>query len=563
MLGRSFLVAGVALDGYSLYSEYQDSRVSHDFNNTYRESARIAAGWTGAAILGANFAEIGLVVCAPATPLAQAACGVLGGVVGSALGYYGYGTAATNLYDIHQTPRLSLLNRETKQVIPRQITTFSGDSSLRQGKDTQSSVTTPKNSAQLPDPTHQYEQLLRLNPNDHHTYDPLAELYRLQGKIKLADTLTVIGQKLVKGTITSDDFSQLGHQYTYAGLAEEADRNYQHAASELNRKLSAAMETQDDASFREAIALGGNIREVNVPNSTFSFSRYALVKGYSAALDLLQDHIRTEARATLAVNLDTLLVNAAKNNPPYDLIPFLQQTGVLNRKLSAAIDAQDDAAFREALALGADIYQIGVSNAAFAFTKYALVKGYSATVDLYQKHIPTFARATLEANLDTILVNVAKSNPPADLVPFLQREGVLTRRLPATSTAPSVATYPAVHDRSRDSYYMDDIIRRQTLEAKKREQEFAAQQEASRRETARLLEQREREHKAWMKQQEQRRRAEEQTRKEQEAILAQIRQNWSGSSAFSGGFFAPQRSYAGIGISFGNGPMNMGYVPYR
>lgn len=119
---RSFghLLAGVglALDGMSLYGEYQHSKESGDYSNTYRESVRIMGGWTNAWAVGTSFSEMGIAGCAPiAPPFGSVACGIFGGLLGSAIGYYSGSMLATRIYDINRS-NYAAPNRDSINPVP-------------------------------------------------------------------------------------------------------------------------------------------------------------------------------------------------------------------------------------------------------------------------------------------------------------------------------------------------------------------------------------------------------------------------------------------------------------
>ncbi|GEM_PF-3441898 len=102
IVGHSLTGIGLALDGMNLFHEFQHSRQTDDYDNTYRAGSKIAGGWAGAWSTGLVFAEEAAIVCAPLTPYGQAACVVGYGLAGSAIGYYTGSTVATKIYDVNR-----------------------------------------------------------------------------------------------------------------------------------------------------------------------------------------------------------------------------------------------------------------------------------------------------------------------------------------------------------------------------------------------------------------------------------------------------------------------------
>ncbi len=80
---------GFALDAHSLYQQYQYSKQTGNYQNTFQESNRILAGWTGAFKVGSFFAEKAFIYSACLSPFGQGACTIGAGFAGSLLGYYG------------------------------------------------------------------------------------------------------------------------------------------------------------------------------------------------------------------------------------------------------------------------------------------------------------------------------------------------------------------------------------------------------------------------------------------------------------------------------------------
>ena len=79
--------AALALDGISLYETYKSSKISGDYQSFFREGSRIMGGWSGAAAVGTAFAKTAATLCSPLGPYGPPVCGLVGGAVGSVLGY--------------------------------------------------------------------------------------------------------------------------------------------------------------------------------------------------------------------------------------------------------------------------------------------------------------------------------------------------------------------------------------------------------------------------------------------------------------------------------------------
>jgi hypothetical protein len=74
-----------------------------DYTNTAIEGTRIAAGWTAAAAVGGEFAEVGATVgFALGGPVGSALLGVGLGAIGGGLGYFGASTVVTNVANYAQ-----------------------------------------------------------------------------------------------------------------------------------------------------------------------------------------------------------------------------------------------------------------------------------------------------------------------------------------------------------------------------------------------------------------------------------------------------------------------------
>ena len=93
---------GAALDAQSLYKQYKHSTQTRDFTNTYSEASRIVGGWSGAIQLGTLAAEKALIYSSALSPFGQTVAVIVGGVAGSAIGYYGGGETAQWLYNINR-----------------------------------------------------------------------------------------------------------------------------------------------------------------------------------------------------------------------------------------------------------------------------------------------------------------------------------------------------------------------------------------------------------------------------------------------------------------------------
>lgn len=97
---------GLTLDGISLNREYQLSKATGDYTNTYREATRITGAWTGAAAFGAYIGTQAAAFCAPIyPPVGPAACGVLGGLGGAIYGYAMGDEVSTRIFDASVTTK--------------------------------------------------------------------------------------------------------------------------------------------------------------------------------------------------------------------------------------------------------------------------------------------------------------------------------------------------------------------------------------------------------------------------------------------------------------------------
>lgn len=98
LFAYSLTGAGLFLDGWSLYHEFQQSEKTGNYDNVYRKGLQISSGWAGAWQTGSFFAEAGALACAP-IPYGGVACGLAGGLIGSVAGYYGISEITTYIYD--------------------------------------------------------------------------------------------------------------------------------------------------------------------------------------------------------------------------------------------------------------------------------------------------------------------------------------------------------------------------------------------------------------------------------------------------------------------------------
>jgi hypothetical protein len=106
-IGKVATVVGVVSDGVSLAQEINTSSKTGNYNNTYKEGARIAGGWSGAWVAGKAGAAggaalggaLGSVVPVLGNGVGAAIGGVIGGLVGGITGYWAGGKAATATYD--------------------------------------------------------------------------------------------------------------------------------------------------------------------------------------------------------------------------------------------------------------------------------------------------------------------------------------------------------------------------------------------------------------------------------------------------------------------------------
>jgi hypothetical protein len=108
VLGRTALVVGAVTDGLSLKHELDISRQTGNYDNTYKEGARIAGGWAGAwaggkagAATGAMLGgALGSVVPILGNGVGAAVGGILGGFIGGFFGYKAGEQVGTGAYDL-------------------------------------------------------------------------------------------------------------------------------------------------------------------------------------------------------------------------------------------------------------------------------------------------------------------------------------------------------------------------------------------------------------------------------------------------------------------------------
>lgn len=100
LAGYSLTFVGATFDALSLNHEYQISKKTGNYDNTYQEGSRLVGAWAGALATGSVFAEMGAAYCIPFAPYGPPVCGFVGGLIGSAVGYYTGSEAGTKIYDI-------------------------------------------------------------------------------------------------------------------------------------------------------------------------------------------------------------------------------------------------------------------------------------------------------------------------------------------------------------------------------------------------------------------------------------------------------------------------------
>lgn len=103
--GRGLLAVGVAADGYNLYQAFEQSQTQDDYQPFFAESARIFAGWTAAAAMGASFAKTGAAAGVWAGgPIGGVVGGTVMGVVGSVTGYMSASHLVTESLKVDEKP---------------------------------------------------------------------------------------------------------------------------------------------------------------------------------------------------------------------------------------------------------------------------------------------------------------------------------------------------------------------------------------------------------------------------------------------------------------------------
>ena len=107
IIGRTATVVGAVSDTVSLAQEVNTSVKTGNYDNTYKEGARIAGGWTGAWVAGKAGAATGAFAGGAAgsffpivgNGVGVAIGGVLGGLIGGATGYWAGGKLGTATYE--------------------------------------------------------------------------------------------------------------------------------------------------------------------------------------------------------------------------------------------------------------------------------------------------------------------------------------------------------------------------------------------------------------------------------------------------------------------------------
>jgi hypothetical protein len=107
-VGRGALIVGAVADGASLVNEINTSNKTGNYDNTYKEGARIAGGWAGAwaggklgAASGAAIGgALGSVVPILGNGVGAAVGGIVGGFIGGFFGYKAGEQAGTGAYDL-------------------------------------------------------------------------------------------------------------------------------------------------------------------------------------------------------------------------------------------------------------------------------------------------------------------------------------------------------------------------------------------------------------------------------------------------------------------------------
>lgn len=98
--GKISTVVGAAADGIDLWYAFSEAQISGDYRRVFREGARVAGGWTGAAMAGAACGEMGVLWFAPLGPVASLLGGLTLGAVGSIAGYFSGGMIAQEMEEM-------------------------------------------------------------------------------------------------------------------------------------------------------------------------------------------------------------------------------------------------------------------------------------------------------------------------------------------------------------------------------------------------------------------------------------------------------------------------------
>lgn len=96
-LGYAGMAYGAYEDGGRILMELRESNQTGHYGNTAGEVARVAGGWSGAAVLGSAGAEFGGAIGWVGGPIGSAAGAVIFGALGGALGYWGVSGAITDI----------------------------------------------------------------------------------------------------------------------------------------------------------------------------------------------------------------------------------------------------------------------------------------------------------------------------------------------------------------------------------------------------------------------------------------------------------------------------------
>lgn len=97
--GLGLATVGAAQDAESLYDQYQISKKTGDYHNTYQEATRITAGWAFASALGTAGAKSYSICSKIPHPALSVACTVAGSIAGSVVGYVSGSKFGATFYD--------------------------------------------------------------------------------------------------------------------------------------------------------------------------------------------------------------------------------------------------------------------------------------------------------------------------------------------------------------------------------------------------------------------------------------------------------------------------------